>query len=103
MVSSKDEHIAGLAEALGIPQLLTVNLDFDTRFDRHWAQQPVQGKGATNWTYHPAANHWLKGQTFSSGEFIAALLLRTNTFPPGKRWPDLNLVWKQSAGDVVKL
>eukprot|EP00745_Piridium_sociabile_P021433 TRINITY_DN32985_c0_g1_i2.p1 TRINITY_DN32985_c0_g1~~TRINITY_DN32985_c0_g1_i2.p1 ORF type:complete len:720 (-),score=99.59 TRINITY_DN32985_c0_g1_i2:130-2289(-) len=82
LVNTKDEYIAQLAEALKIPQeVREAKPDCTPRYHHKWAEQPVQGKGVETWAYHPVANHWLKGQTLSSGEFIAALQVRTNTYP----------------------
>ena len=45
------------------------------------ANQATQGMGATTWMKYKECNSWVRAGTFSNGETIDAILLRTNCIP----------------------
>ena len=45
------------------------------------ASQATQGMGATTWMKYRECNSWVRAGTFSNGETIDAILLRTNCIP----------------------
>lgn len=45
------------------------------------ANQATQGMGSTTWMKYKERNSWMRAGTFTNGETIDAILLRTNCIP----------------------
>ena len=53
----------------------------EEKWCQYWASQETQETGADTWLRFSESNTWIRAGTYTEGEAISALLLRTNCIP----------------------
>ncbi len=72
---------------------------------RYWANQGTQGTGTDTWMRFRESNSWIRAGTYTEGEAISALLLRTNCVPTREctsRYTNMKNVQCRRCGTTVE-